>query len=94
MICGIDTSNSDDTTNLSYLSIEDFSEFLSKLDAKIPIPYQHSKAYYGKYFILDGSEHSLDAPAPLPLTDDENSMKVMLRNLANHTIGCNLHSIV
>jgi hypothetical protein len=97
MLCSMDTSDSgDSTTDQSYLSIEDFSEFLTGFDNKFPVQYR--KGSYAKHFTIEAAGPFQIAPAlddsqlVVSLTNDENAIKVYLRNVAIHMIKANLHS--
>lgn len=107
MLCGMnkpdkndDGDDNGDSNNTkpqeSYLSIEDFSDFLKKFDNKIPV--QRRKGYYAKYFVItDATRLTPMTPAaglesfPLPLSHDENEIKQFLKLVAIHMIESNLH---
>lgn len=110
MLSGMDkpdhkADKTDESIPQSYLSIEDFSAFLTSFDKKFPLQYKH--AYFAKYFTIDGAIPTDttttttagtlvdDNQLPLPvhhISEDENAIKVYLRNVAIFVIKSNFHS--
>ena len=97
MLCGMDKPAADASIPQSYLSIEDFAGFLTSFDKKIPIT--NKGAYYAKYFVMSGTDGSTPLAPTVNtgecqqlLTDDDNTIKVYLRNVANHMVHLNIHS--